>query len=165
MKRAVIYILLLLPVAVFVSCGRDGRMRDVLRTADSLLETRPDSALELLRRDSAAFASAGRAVRMGSVLTRTEAEDKLYVTHRSDSAILLAAEYFSRRGPEVQSVRAWYLLGRVYYDMKLYGRALSAFDNALAVKTDSDSVVCRYKALCAITKRLTGMPVMRMFRR
>ena len=149
MKRAVIYILLLLPFAVFVSCGRDGRVRDVLRTADSLLETRPDSALELLRRDSAVFAAAGRAVRMGSVLTRTEAEDKLYVTHRSDTAILPAAEYFSRRGPEVQSVRAWYLLGRVYYDMKLYGRALSAFDNALAVKTDSDSVVCRYKARAA----------------
>lgn len=149
MKRAVIYILLLLPFAVFVSCGRDGRVRDVLRTADSLLETRPDSALELLRRDSAVFAAAGRAVRMGSVLTRTEAEDKLYVTHRSDTAILPAAEYFSRRGPEVQSVRAWYLLGRVYYDMMLYGRALSAFDNALAVKTDSDSVVCRYKARAA----------------
>lgn len=149
MKRAVIYILLLLPFAVFVSCGRDGRVRDVLRTADSLLETRPDSALQLLRRDSAVFAAAGRAVRMGSVLTRTEAEDKLYVTHRSDTAILPAAEYFSRRGPEVQSVRAWYFLGRVYYDMKLYGRALSAFDNALAVKTDSDSVVCRYKARAA----------------
>ncbi len=149
MKRAVIYILLLLPFAVFMSCGRDGRVRDVLRTADSLLETRPDSALQLLRSDSAVFAAAGRAVRMGSVLTRTEAEDKLYVTHRSDSAILPAVEYFSRRGPEVQSVRAWYLLGRVYYDMMLYGRALSAFDNALAVKTDSDSVVCRYKARAA----------------
>lgn len=131
------------------SCRDDGRARVVLRLADSLMEERPDSALALLRRDSLLFGSAGKAVRMAYELSKSEAEDKCYVLHTSDSAMLPVAEYFARRGTPLQRVRAWYVLGRVYCDLRLYGHALSAFDNALAADDGGDKIVYRYKARAA----------------
>lgn len=128
------------------SCRDDGRARIVLRLADSLMEERPDSALALLRRDSLLFGSAGKAVRMAYELSKSEAEDKCYILHTSDSAMLPVAEYFARRGTPLQRVRAWYVLGRVYCDLRLYGHALSAFDNALAADDGGDPAVCRYKS-------------------
>lgn len=131
------------------SCRDDGRARIVLRLADSLMEERADSALALLRRDSLLFGSAGKAVRMAYELSKSEAEDKCYILHTSDSAMLPVAGYFARRGTPLQSVRAWYVLGRVYCDLRLYGHALSAFDNALAADDGGDKIVYRYKARAA----------------
>ena len=128
------------------SCHRNRLAQDVLNRADSLVEEHADSAMALLRHDSAAFARAPKPLRMAYMLSRTEAEDRLYITHRSDSAMQLAVKYFDRYGTELQRTRAWYLLGCVYCDMQLYGNALTAFDAALAVQPDDDSTVCRYKA-------------------
>lgn len=121
----------------------------MLRLADSLMEERPDSALALLRRDSLLFGSAGKSVRMAYELSKSEAEDKCYILHTSDSAMLPVAEYFARRGTTLQRVRAWYVLGRFYCDLRLYGHALSAFDNALAADDGGDKIVYRYKARAA----------------
>ena len=146
MHKVIVMSILVAALSVLSSCRSDGRAEGVLRLADSLMEQRPDSSLALLRRDSLLFAGASKAVRMAYVVSRTEAEDKLYMPHRSDSAVLRAAQYFSSRGPELQRVRSWYLLGRVYCDMLLYGHALSAFDKALDGEATADSSVCRYKA-------------------
>ena len=135
---------------VALSCRDDGSQEALLRTADSLLEDHPDSALALLRRDSSQFSRSGKSVRMWYVLSRTEAEDKCYVTHVSDSAIRAAAEYYDASGSARRRVRAHYLLGRVYCDMHLSGHALVSFDKALAVEGAGDPVISRYKALAAI---------------
>lgn len=121
MRKICLLMLFAAVVAAIVSCRDDGRARGVLRLADRLMEERPDSSLALLRRDSLLFEDAGRGVRMAYVLLRTEAEDKCYVTHTSDSAMLPAAKYFAAHGTPLQSVRAWYVLGRVYCDLRLYG--------------------------------------------
>ena len=138
--------MLVASLASLSSCRGGAGVRLSLRLADSLMETRPDSSLAVLRRDSALFSSASLRLRMAYAVSRAEAEDKLYVPHRSDSAVLPAAEYFARYGSALESVRSWYVLGRVYSDMLLYGRALSAFDNAVSVEAEDDSAVCRYKA-------------------
>lgn len=148
-RRACIYLLLLLVISIATSCRDDGRAEGLLRTVDSLMEERPDSSLALLSRDSAVFARSGKAVRMAYTLSKTEAEDKCYILHCSDSAILPVAEYFAEHGTPLQHVRSQYILGRVYCDLRLYGHALTAFDNALAVKPDGDSAICRYKARAA----------------
>lgn len=111
-----------------------------------MMEEHADSAMSLLRLDSVVFLRATQQQRMAYILSKTEAEDKLYITHRSDSAMQLAVKYFDRHGTALQRTRAWYLLGRIYCDMLLYGNALTAFDAALAVQPDDDSTVCRYKA-------------------
>ena len=144
------YMLLALVFPLLASCGGDGACKSMLHTADSLIEEQPDSSLAMLRRDSALFLRAGKAVRMAYTLTKTEAEDKLYITHTSDSAMLPATEYFSAHGTPLQRARSCYVLGRVYCDLRLYGHALSAFDKALAVDGGNDPALCRYKARAAM---------------
>lgn len=143
----ILYLIIGLCVAVVMSsCHRNRLAQDVLNRADSLIEEHPDSAMSLLRRDSVVFLRATQQQRMAYILSRTEAKDKLYITHRSDSAMQLAVKYFDRHGTALQRTRAWYLLGRVYCDMLLYGNALAALNAALAVPSDADPAVCRYKA-------------------
>lgn len=146
MFRLFISLLYISVIAVLASCGDGEAARGVLRRADSLMEEHTDSAMALLRRDSVMLVHAPKLERMAYILSKTEAEDKLYITHRSDSAMQLAVKYFDRHGTALQRTRAWYLLGRVYCDMLLYGNALTAFDAAIAVQPDDDSTVCRYKA-------------------
>ena len=143
----ILYLIIGLCVAVVMSsCHRNRLAQDVLNRADSLMEEHADSAMALLRHDSVTFLRTTQQLRMAYILSKTEAEDKLYITHRSDSAMQLAVKYFDRHGTALQRTRAWYLLGRIYCDMLLYGNALTAFDAALAVQPDDDSTVCRYKA-------------------
>ena len=120
-----------------------------MRTADSLMEEHPDSALAILKRDSLEICRSGKDFRLWYALSRTEADDKCYIQHVSDSSIRIAAGCYDSYGSALQRVRADYLLGRVYCDMHLYGHALTSFNKAIAVDAENDSVINRYKARAA----------------
>ena len=139
----------LLLCATFFSCRDGGRAEAILRTADSLMEEHPDSALAILKRDSLEICRSGKDFRLWYALSRTEADDKCYILHVSDSAIRIAAGCYDSYGSALQRVRADYLLGRVYCDMHLYGHALTSFNKAIAVDAENDSVINRYKARAA----------------
>ena len=139
----------LLLCATFFSCRDGGRAEGILRTADSLMEEHPDSALAILKRDSLEICRSGKDFRLWYALSRTEADDKCYILHVSDSAIRIAAGCYDSYGSALQRVRADYLLGRVYCDMHLYGHALTSFNKAIAVDAKNDSVINRYKARAA----------------
>ena len=139
----------LLLCATFFSCRDGGRAEGILRTADSLMEEHPDSALAILKRDSLEICRSGKDFRLWYALSRTEADDKCYILHVSDSAIRIAAGCYDSYGSALQRVRADYLLGRVYCDMHLYGHALTSFNKVIAVDAENDSVINRYKARAA----------------
>ena len=139
----------LLLCTTFFSCRDGGRIESILRTTDSLMEEHPDSALSILRRDSLEICRSGKDYRLWYALSRTEADDKCYILHVSDSTIRAAANYYDSHGSALQRVRADYLLGRVYCDMHLYGHALASFNKAIAVDAENDSVINRYKARSA----------------
>ena len=139
----------LLLCATFFSCRDGGRAKGILRTADSLMEEHPDSALAILKRDSLEICRSGKDFRLWYALSRTEADDKCYIQHVSDSSIRIAAGCYDSYGSALQRVRADYLLGRVYCDMHLYGHALTSFNKAIAVDAENDSVINRYKARAA----------------
>ncbi len=139
----------LLLCATFFSCRDGGRAEGILRTADSLMEEHPDSALAILKHDSLEICRSGKDFRLWYALSRTEADDKCYILHVSDSAIRIAAGCYDSYGSALQRVRADYLLGRVYCDMHLYGHALTSFNKAIAVDAENDSVINRYKARAA----------------
>ena len=139
----------LLLCATFFSCRDGGGAEGMLRTADSLMEEHPDSALAILKRDSLEICRSGKDFRLWYALSRTEADDKCYIQHVSDSAIRIAAGCYDSYGSALQRVRADYLLGRVYCDMHLYGHALTSFNKAIAVDAENDSVINRYKARAA----------------
>ena len=139
----------LLLCTTFFSCRDGGRTESILRTADSLMEEHPDSALTILRRDSLEICRSGKDYRLWYALSRTEADDKCYILHVSDSTIRAAANYYNSHGSDLQRVRANYLLGRVYCDMHLYGHALTSFNKAITVESENDSSINRYKARSA----------------
>ena len=139
----------LLLCATLFSCRDGGRAEGILRTADSLMEEHPDSALAILKRDSLEICRSGKDFRLWYALSRTEADDKCYILHVSDSAIRIAAGCYDSYGSALQRVRADYLLGRVYCDMHLYGHALTSFNKVIAVDAENDSVINRYKARAA----------------
>ena len=139
----------LLLCTTFFSCRDGGRTESILRTSDSLMEGHPDSALSILRRDSLEICRSGKDYRLWYALSRTEADDKCYILHVSDSTMRAAANYYDSHGSALQRVRADYLLGRVYCDMHLYGHALASFNKAIAVDAENDSVINRYKARSA----------------
>lgn len=139
-------------IAVLLSaCGgseKDEWAHPTLYEADSLVEDAPGKALSLLRKDSAAICGQGKAGMMGFWLLKTHAEDKLYVTHLSDSAMQEVADYYDDHGTPAQRAQAYYVLGRVYCDMRLSGSAISAFAKALEVKGD-DAGTYLYKCKSA----------------
>ena len=139
----------LLLCTTFFSCRDGGRIESILRTTDSLMEGHPDSALSILRRDSLEICRSGKDYRLWYALSRTEADDKCYILHVSDSTIRAAANYYNSHGSDLQRVRANYLLGRVYCDMHLYGHALTSFNKAITVESENDSTINRYKARSA----------------
>ena len=139
----------LLLYTTFFSCRDGGRIESILRTTDSLMEGHPDSALSILRRDSLEICRSGKDYRLWYALSRTEADDKCYILHVSDSTIRAAANYYNSHGCDLQRVRANYLLGRVYCDMHLYGHALTSFNKAIKVESENDSAINRYKARSA----------------
>ena len=139
----------LLLCTTFFSCRDGGRIESILRTTDSLMEGHPDSALSILRRDSLEICRSGKDYRLWYALSRTEADDKCYILHVSDSTIRAAANYYNSHGSDLQRVRANYLLGRVYCDMHLYGHALTSFNKAIKVESENDSAINRYKARSA----------------
>ena len=139
----------LLLYTTFFSCRDGGRIESILRTTDSLMEGHPDSALSILRRDSLEICRSGKDYRLWYALSRTEADDKCYILHVSDSTIRAAANYYDSHGSALQRVRANYLLGRVYCDMHLYGHALTSFNKAITMESENDSTINRYKARSA----------------
>ena len=139
----------LLLCTTFFSCRDGGRTESILRTADSLMEGHPDSALSILRRDSLEICRSGKDYRLWYALSRTEDDDKCYILHVSDSTMRAAANYYNSHDSDFQRVRANYLLGRVYCDMHLYGHALTSFNKAITVESENDSTINRYKARSA----------------
>ena len=139
----------LLLCTTFFSCRDGGKSESILRTADSLMEEHPDSALYILRRDSLEICRSGKDYRLWYALSRTEADDKYYILHVSDSTMRAVANYYNSHGSDFQRVRANYLLGRVYCDMHLYGHALTSFNKAITVESENDSTINRYKARSA----------------
>ena len=125
-------------IAVLLSaCGGRGEgewAHPTLQEADSLVEDAPEKALSLLRKDSAAICGQGNAGVMGFWLLKTHAEDKLYVTHLSDSIMQEVADYYARHGTPAQRAHGHYVLGRVYCDMRLSGSAISAFKKAIETR-------------------------------
>ena len=93
MRNPLPHILLsLLLLAGFACQGGRESLAPFWAKIDSIMPTRPDSALRLLRdKANERFTKADRA---RYLLLRTEAEDKTYVTPPTDSLIAIAAHYY-----------------------------------------------------------------------
>ncbi len=143
------YTLLTILLLFIVSCGQEKtRLQPELSQAEALMETRPDSARILLSHLNNKINDANRADRMKYILLSTEADDKCFINHTSDSAMLEVAAYNDRQGTPLQRMKSYYLLGRIYSDMQFTGEAISSFRKALDVecKDDTATYIVRARA-------------------
>ena len=98
-----------------LSCQQSSPHRQSLAAAEQIMDEHPDSAYVLLKaipeenlskRDYADWC-----------LLITQAMDKQYMDHASDSLIRIAADYFERRGNTARRTKAYYYMGRVNQDL------------------------------------------------
>ena len=139
-------LLFLLLLLLFAAC-RPARYPQVLQEADSLASACPDSAVALLHGLRAEMAEERRAVQMYYRLLCIKAQDKAYIPHTSDSAVLSVLHYYEERKDRRHLPEAYYYAGRVYRDLGDAPQALDYFDKALEAMPRDGMLPLRSKVL------------------
>ena len=134
-KKNIVFLLILIPI-IWISCDGMGHQTIDFRKVENLMPQHPDSALMLLeqienkenlsRKDKAHYS-----------LLLTEAEDKTYVTHTTDSLISIAADYYEKTDDLGRKAKAWYYKGRINQDL---GHPLKAQEYYLKALRDEEKI-------------------------
>jgi len=135
MKKNIVFLLILIPI-IWISCDGMGHPTIDFRKVENLMPQHPDSALMLLeqienkenlsRKDKAHY-----------YLLLTEAEDKTYVTHTTDSLISIAADYYEKTDDLGRKAKAWYYKGRINQDL---GHPLKVQEYYLKALRDEEKI-------------------------
>lgn len=124
-------------LSLFTAC-RQSDCPPLLATADSLCNTRPDSAITWLESIQDSIASASEPIQMYYLLLRIKAHDKAYLRHTSDSLILSLVKYYQHNNRQ-RLPETLYYAGRVYSDLKDAPRALEYYQKAIDILKKENS--------------------------
>ena len=115
MKKNIVFLLILIPI-IWISRDGMGHQTIDFRKIENLMPQHPDSALMLLeqienkenlsRKDKAHY-----------YLLLTEAQDKTFVKHETDSLITIATDYYEETDDLERKAKAWYCKGRINQDL------------------------------------------------
>lgn len=123
-------LLCIMTSAMTISCGRGhSPHRERLDSLNRDVETRPDSAMEVLNSIDAKILSEADSHYLD--LLKIKAADMCYVTHTSDSLVKKLVEYYSDHADEGLYPEALYYAGRVYSDIGDLPSALDFYQQAL----------------------------------
>ena len=125
MKQAHIRILVIIFVGILLAGCGGGVDRARLERAETLMDERPDSSLQIL--DSIDASRLGGADRALYALLLTQARDKNYLDLSNDSIINEAVDYYGREGDAEKLGLAHYYRGRVMYDRSDFPSAIVDF--------------------------------------
>lgn len=119
------------------SCRRtnESKRSDFLRF-EQLMPSNPDSVLSSLQTIDPEQLSRGE--QAWYYLLKTEAEDKLYRDHTTDSLIAFARDYYASTGDIPRLAKAFYLSGRIHTDWKEWERATEEFLKAKELTEESE---------------------------
>lgn len=124
MKRS-----LLLLVIVYICLG--SKTSQDLDLARSLIHSRPDSSLVILKNWRATHSSLSKAEHARYSLLMSMVLDKNYIDIASDSIILPAVQYYSSR-PTKERMLAYYYQGLVYKNMQAYSASIVSLEKSEA---------------------------------
>lgn len=124
-----VFVLVVVTVLLY-ACGQKGVDVPELLSADSLMEEHPDSALVILEglKNTEDFSSESKAF---YCLLLTEAQDKNYKVHESDSIIRIAVDYYDKSDDLLHKAKSWFYWGRVSQDLLRSEKALDCYLKAL----------------------------------
>ncbi len=146
-KTAFTCIILLL--ALLTGCREDRQFTALLDQVDSLMNTRPDSALALLQARADSIGQLPESQRMRYHLLTAKAQNKAYVDFTTDSLMLLVTDYYDHHGTANDRMMAHYLLGCCYRDMGEAPATIECYKDAVnqADTTQSD---CDFRTMMSI---------------
>lgn len=113
-------------MSLLSSCTIRQDYNQQLLKADSLMQLRPDSALNILKSISPEKLST-RADNAYYALLLTQAQDKNFVVQKDDSLIQIAVHYYDSIGDTKMQAKAHYYWGCVYRDMNQQAEAIREF--------------------------------------
>ena len=138
--------LILWLLVLLAACRHAGRTFEVLDKAEEFIQTyKPDSAYTLLKEipNPQQYPEKERA---RWCLLMTQAIDRTYRTHTSDSLIRFAVNYYEKVNDLSKLPTAFYTLGRVQRDLKDNEHAVNSFLKALDLAKGSDDYKLQYLA-------------------
>lgn len=125
MGKHVITLFLGCVIFMFACCNED-TISPILHQAEALMEAYPDSALALL--DSIPFPEKHSKEDYATwCLLITQARDKNYVEHISDSIITVAVNYFEEKNMPSRKAWSYFYLGRIQSDLGETDEALKSY--------------------------------------
>lgn len=149
MKTHMKYTILLVSIFVIFlfflpACQKTSSLFPVLQKAEACMESHPDSALSLL--EAIPFPEKLPKEEYATwCLLVTQARDKNYVEHTSDSVINIAVQYFEKQSSSKRKAQSYYCQGRVLSSLEAKEEALQAYLKAkdLVRETTDDELRAR----------------------
>lgn len=124
-----IYWILSVLFPIVVSCSNDVSIDDRLNSAESLLQSSPDSALIMLSQiDAGEKLSKEQNARHALLLSM--AYDKNYIDLTSDSLINIAVDYYQHKSRSAEKFRAFYYQARIYQNAGQMDKAMESIVKA-----------------------------------
>ncbi len=145
-NRPIYYLYLFNLIFITFACQQKGDGDLLLSTVDSLMSTRPDSALHLLENICVSEMKTP-AQRAKYALLLTQAQDKNYIIPTTDSLIRIATEYYDSIDNDIEmQAKAHYYLGRVYQELGNNPATIHEFLKAMPLVKQSKD----HKLLCML---------------
>ena len=124
----------------FTGCQNKKGTTSILKEAEALMYTRPDSALQMLETISQPEQLTGQE-QADYALLLTQARSRNRITATSDSLIRIATDYFQDSNDNARKAKAFLYLGDVYMDMQNHVEAMKALKQAEEVLDDAEASV------------------------
>lgn len=121
-----IYVIFLSLAFCLIACRQYPHIQPLLQEAETLMGSRPDSSLILLESIPSPEKLSAEDYATWCLLM-TQARDKNYMEHTSDSVIGVAVRYFEKQGPKDRYGKALYYKGRVCQDLGKRKEALMLY--------------------------------------
>ena len=106
---------------IFFSCSSGKSATPYIGASEKVMSEHPDSALFLLEQVATPEKMPERDYATWCLLI-TEARDKNYIEHTSDSLINVAIQYFEKKKDINRLSEAYYCQGRILYRTERFGR-------------------------------------------
>lgn len=132
-------VLFIINTLCFSSCLNHHSVHPELQKAKKLMETAPDSALVMLDNIKSPEKLSKKEYATYCLLL-TQALDKNYYTHESDSLIKIATAYYESHYDIESLASCYYIMGRVYSDMQKDLQAQQYYLKALELAISTKSV-------------------------
>lgn len=155
-----VHIIILLLIGLLTSCcTKQQSYPEAMIQAEACIVASPDSALTLLSTLEEEIKDEPRETQMYYNLLTIKAQDKLYISHTSDSLIKVITEFYENYGDSEKLMEAYYYLGSTYRDMKDAPQALKAFQNAkeISKKNKQYSILAQTYGQMAILFTYQGL--------